>query len=105
MRGRIPEKRKRTIQYFTKMDAGESTKLSPEIQHHSIHPNSLAKEHETYKGFYKLGEKNIRSLNINESTKESIHPSVLERYEKDETYRPQNLMDYLARIQNQKMTH
>ena len=66
-----------------------------------IHPNPLAKKHESYKGFYKLGGKNIRPLVINESTKESIHPAVLERYNSNKSYRTQNLVDYLEQNQIQ----
>lgn len=67
-----------------------------------IKPNPLAPKHETFKGFYKLRGKNIRPLVSNEFTRETLHPSVMERYNKDESYRPQNLVDYLSQQNQQK---
>ncbi len=56
------------------------------------------KLHESYKGLYKLIPKNIRPIGIlypnKGKTNESMHPSVVERFKNDKTYRPQNLVDY-----------
>jgi uncharacterized protein (DUF2235 family) len=64
-----------------------------------MHPKSLAPLHESYLGFYKLINKIIRPMGIETprkgKTNESLHPSVMEKYNKDNTYRPQNLIDYL----------
>ncbi len=64
-----------------------------------LNPNSLVPMHESYFGFYRLLKKFIRPMGIaapgKGKTNESIHPSVLERYNNDKTYRPQNLIDYL----------
>ncbi len=53
-----------------------------------MNPDSMAKKHESYRGFYKLGKQNVRTMGAGKSTNESLHPSALERYNKDETYRP-----------------
>jgi uncharacterized protein (DUF2235 family) len=61
----------------------------------------LAPMHETYQGFYTLQKKLYRPIDVVEqnegNTNESLHPSVIERYKKDSTYRPENLKDYLKR--------
>jgi len=61
-----------------------------------INPDSMAEKHESYKGFYRLGGRNIRTIAANSTTNESLHPSVMERYNKDSAYRPKNLVEYLA---------
>ena len=65
----------------------------------AIHPDPMAKMHESYQGFYKLQPKHFRPIGFVDpkkgKTNESLHPSVMERYNKDETYRPTNLQDYL----------
>jgi hypothetical protein len=61
-------------------------------------PDPTAKLHETYTGFYKLQSKLYRPIGKSEpkdgNTNESLHPSVMERYKKDSTYRPKNLVEY-----------
>lgn len=63
-----------------------------------INPEPTAKMHESYKGFYKLAKKLFRPIGVAEpkqgNTNESLHPAVVERYNKDAGYRPKNLEDY-----------
>ena len=64
-----------------------------------LNPNPGEVMHETYKGFYTLQHKLYRPIDKVEpnegNTNEYLHPSVMERYNKDKNYRPQNLEDYL----------
>jgi uncharacterized protein (DUF2235 family) len=64
-----------------------------------LNPDPLAIKHESYTGFYTLQKKLFRPIGLvspkKGNTNESIHPSVIERYKKDEKYRPKNLVDYL----------
>lgn len=66
-----------------------------------VNPNPMALMHESYKGFYTLQDKHFRPIKfINPEkgiTNESLHPSVIERYENDKNYRPQNLKEYFKR--------
>ncbi len=63
-----------------------------------MNPDPMAQLHESYKGFYTLQKKLFRPIQLIESnrgnTNESIHPSAIERYKKDATYRPKNLVDF-----------
>ena len=65
-----------------------------------INTDPMAQKHKSYKGFYKFRGKNIRPLFSEESTKEALHPSVMERYNNEKNYRPQNLVDYLSQQKN-----
>jgi len=64
----------------------------------ALKSDPLAKMHETYSGLYTMQYKLFRPIGFVDphkgNTNESLHPSVLERYKKDITYRPQNLVDY-----------
>ncbi len=63
-----------------------------------INPDALSKRHESYTGFYKLQPPLYRRMGVKDPTKgktnESVHPSVIERYQCDTTYRPENLVTY-----------
>lgn len=59
-----------------------------------MNPNFLAKQHESYKGLYWLGGRNIRAITANSNTNEKLHSCVKERYEKDNLYRPPNLAKF-----------
>jgi len=66
-----------------------------------MNPNPMGGMHESYVGFYKLQHMNFRPINRNlpnkGNTNESVHPSVIERYRNDPSYRPLNLVDYFNR--------
>ena len=66
-----------------------------------MNPDPMAVKHETYKGFYTLQHKLYRPINKVEpdqgNTNEYLHPAVMERYNKDKNYRPQNLEDYMSK--------
>ncbi len=68
-----------------------------------LHPDPLSKRHESYSGFYKLQPPLFRPIGVKDpkkgETNESVHPSVIERYQNDMTYRPDNLVKYLREIQ------
>lgn len=53
---------------------------------------------ESWKGFYKLLPPYCRRIGEKENGNESIHKSVLERYNNDVKYRPKNLKKYLSRL-------
>ena len=67
----------------------------------TLNPNSLAMMHESYEGFYMIDSKYYRPIDFADpkrgNTNESLHPSVIERYKNNQTYRPKNLIDYLRR--------
>jgi uncharacterized protein (DUF2235 family) len=66
-----------------------------------MNPDPLAMIHESYKGFYALLPKNFRPIAKQDpktgNTNEVLHPSVVERYNSLQEYRPQNLVDYFTR--------
>jgi uncharacterized protein (DUF2235 family) len=66
-----------------------------------MNPDPKAQLHESYFGFYRLIKRYIRPIGYLDqkrgNTNESIHPSVMERYNNDPSYRPKNLVDYLNR--------
>jgi len=64
-------------------------------------PDALPIIHKSYRGFYKLIRAYHRPIGIsgpgNGNTNESLHSSVIERYQKDLNYRPKNLVEYFNR--------
>jgi uncharacterized protein (DUF2235 family) len=66
-----------------------------------MHPDPLGMMHESLKGFYKLGKILYRPIDLSipglGNTNESIHPAVIERYEKNPAYRPKNLLRYFEK--------
>jgi len=66
-----------------------------------INPMPSAIMHESYRGFYRLQNKFLRPIGVADpkhgATNESVHPAVIERYKNDNTYRPQNLVEYFNR--------
>jgi uncharacterized protein (DUF2235 family) len=81
---------------------GKAQSCNLKFENIDMNQDPMAQKHESYKGFYRLGGKNIRPIDLNEFTKESLHSSVLERYNNDKTYRPKNLVEYLSQHQNQQ---
>jgi uncharacterized protein (DUF2235 family) len=73
-----------------------SCKLS--FERITANPDSTARMHETYTGFYKLQSKLFRPIDKADPndgrTNESLHPTVMQRYKNDNTYKPKNLVDY-----------
>ena len=63
-----------------------------------LNPDPLSKKHESYTGFYKLQPPLFRPMGVKDpkkgQTNESVHPSVIERYKTDPSYRPKNLVNY-----------
>lgn len=52
--------------------------------------------HESWKLFYKLIPPNIRSVRLNGTTNDIIHDTAAEKYRKDRTYKPKNLIPPLG---------
>lgn len=75
----------------------DKTKIEP-----PLHPNPLGEKHESYISFYKIFYAYFRPVDValpnKGATNESLHPSVIERYKNDPTYRPPNLVEYFKRI-------
>jgi len=67
----------------------------------NLNPEATGTMHESYTGFYKLQSPLFRPIGITDpkrgATNESIHPSVVERYRKDPSYRPKNLVKYFGK--------
>ena len=65
----------------------------------AANPDPLAPRHESYKGFYKFIPRFFRPVGQPAPqgflTNESLHPSVMERYQKNPAYRPSNLVRFL----------
>lgn len=74
------------------------------IEQASTSPNSLGMMHESYKGIYKLYSKYDRPIgeidSLGRLTNEEIHPSVIQRYHVDASYRPKKLVDYINKSIN-----
>jgi len=66
-----------------------------------LSPDHLAPMRRSYKGFYRLQPELFRPIDEADpkegNTNESVHPAVVDRYQKDNTYRPKNLKDYFAK--------
>ncbi|MEI7524224.1 MAG: DUF2235 domain-containing protein [Mariniphaga sp.] len=64
-----------------------------------INPDPMAAKHESYTSFYKLQPPFYRPIGVKDPkkgpTNESVHPSVIERYKTDPSFRPDNLVKYL----------
>lgn len=81
------------------LDKAESCGLS--FEKILLKPDPMTLIHESYKGFYKLQHKLYRPIGTvipgRGKTNEYIHPSVIEKYRKDSTYKPPNLKEYFSR--------
>jgi uncharacterized protein (DUF2235 family) len=68
----------------------------------TMDPDPMATMHESYRKFYKLQPKLSRPVGVSNpkkgDTNEFIHPSVVERYNNDKNYRPQNLINYFKHL-------
>lgn len=53
---------------------------------------------ESWKGFYTLLPPYYRDIGVKENGNESIHNSVIEKYNNDVNYRPKNLKQYMDRL-------
>jgi len=66
----------------------------------NLNPDAMGKMHESYTGFYKLQSPLFRPIGFRDpnrgETNESIHPSVIERFNSDQSYRPKNLIKYFG---------
>lgn len=71
----------------------------------SLHPDAKEKPEESWKGFYIFTRRLYRGINKPDPTKgptlEKLHPSVIEKYQNDPSYRPRNLVDYFERFPDQ----
>ncbi len=69
-------------------------------------PDLLQPRAESRKGFYRLIPPFYRAINKEELRKgptcENLHPSVLQRYQQDPSYRPKNLEEYFKRFPEMK---
>ena len=66
-----------------------------------LNPDAMAMKHESYSGFYRVRPPYSRPIDLvlpgRGNTNESLHPSVIQRYKNDHSYRPVNLTDYFRR--------
>ena len=64
-----------------------------------LHPDPLGLKHESMKWYYRLNGVFNRPISLkatgNGNTNEHLHPSVMERYNNDPSYRPENLVNCL----------
>lgn len=67
----------------------------------ATNPNPMAPMHESYRGFYTLQSRLFRNIAKEGykkgDTKESLHPSVITRYNEDSRYKPKNLVEFFKR--------
>lgn len=68
------------------------------IKTHDLHPNAAGKIHDSMNTFYRLSGVLQRPIAPDTDATQSIHPSVIERWNKVPGYRPKNLNDYFQRI-------
>lgn len=64
-----------------------------------IAPNWNGKLRDSKTGFYRLTGDHIRSIGRKERAEESVHSCAVIRYEKNPAYKPENLTEYLSKIQ------
>jgi uncharacterized protein (DUF2235 family) len=66
-----------------------------------MNPNPMEPMHESYRGFYTLQSRHFREIAAEDQKKgnsnESLHPSVIRKYNEDADYRPKNLVDFFKR--------
>lgn len=65
-----------------------------------LKPNPFQPVHDSRQGFYRLLPPHSRSIGApppSQTTHEFLHPTVLERYRNDPSYRPESLRDYFER--------
>jgi uncharacterized protein (DUF2235 family) len=94
--GGFPETALSDISLKWMMEKAQDCNLSFEPV--EMRPDPFGQLHESLKGFYKLGNKLFRPIDLlipgKGNTNEQIHPSVIERYKNDPGYRPKNLKSY-----------
>lgn len=82
----------------------KATQCNLEFLNIEIEKNPEQELHESRKGFYRLISRYFRPIGRENpdkgTTNESIHNSVIQRFEKNEKYRPKNLIDYLKHHPN-----
>lgn len=65
-------------------------------------PDPSEKPEESWKGFYYFTPRLFRDIDKPDEKKgptfETLHPSVIEKYQSDSSYRPRNLVDYFKRF-------
>ncbi|MFZ4520895.1 MAG: DUF2235 domain-containing protein [Bacteroidales bacterium] len=65
-----------------------------------LHPDPLGLKHESMKWYYKLNGTLHRPIGVKTPntgpTNEQVHPSVMERFKQDPSYRPENLVRFLG---------
>ncbi len=70
-----------------------------------LHPDPMGLKHESMTWYYKLNGTYHRPVSINipgkGDTNEQLHASVVERYQKDPSYRPENLARYFPAAEKQ----
>jgi hypothetical protein len=59
-------------------------------------PSSIGKMHDSKTGLYKLTKGIDRPIGVGGT--QSVHPTAIERWDKDRGYRPKNLRDYLKAV-------
>lgn len=97
--GGYPETELSDISLKWMMEKAQSRNLS--FNPVEMHPDPLGQMHESMKGFYNLGNKLYRPIGLEipgkGNTNEQIHPTVIERYKNDTSYRPKNLVRYFEK--------
>ena len=63
-----------------------------------MHPDASVSPEESWRGMYKLIPRFYRRIGVTANSNEHLHSSVLERYVRNSSYRPQNLMEYFTRF-------
>ena len=64
---------------------------------HQLHPNPAGKQHDSMTLFYRVEGVLERPIGVNDPT-QSLHPSVIARWDANADYRPKNVRDYFLRI-------
>jgi len=81
------------------------------IKANPISPSAVGKIHDSKTGFYNVAPDFNRDIGKTRKTEtspevddptQSLHPSVLERWDADETYRPKPLVEYFKRIHDKR---
>jgi uncharacterized protein (DUF2235 family) len=76
----------------------KATECDLDLEEIPINENLLEVPMESWKGYYELLPPYYREIGLKENGNESVHPSVIEKYTKEENYHPKNLKKYIDKF-------
>ena len=85
-----------TLEWIWSRAAARGLAFSRVYARRHVRPDPLGKLHRSWTGMYRVKGRHYRPIGELPPELESIHPSVRERYEQLDDYRPKKLVEFLA---------